>query len=199
MIPRIDSRVYILLKSIDSRLYRQNEDMKKAIDQLVCLNSALVELQNEIKVCASCMSAMLDALNELKSKNSQQAEPEATPTKYRARILQTGERLFVVLRSTVTSSLRTTCAEQRPVWTALRCIWPAPQARRSSSKAALLRSPASNSSAGTLSATALRLRSLTCKNPRKPIGFFQKPLGFQKREGGGLWWTISKWPARKGC
>lgn len=43
-----DSRVCILLKSIDSRLYQQNEDMKKAIDQLVVLNSALVELQNEI-------------------------------------------------------------------------------------------------------------------------------------------------------
>ena len=77
-----DSRVCILLKSIDSRLYQQNEDMKKAIDQLVGLNSALVELQNEINVCSSCMTAMLDALNELKSKNSPQAEPEATPTKY---------------------------------------------------------------------------------------------------------------------
>lgn len=77
-----DSRVYILLKSIDSRLYQQNEDMKKAIDQLVGLNSALVELQNEIKVCSSCMTAMLDALNDLKSYNSPQAEPEATPTKY---------------------------------------------------------------------------------------------------------------------
>lgn len=76
-----DSRVCILLKSIDSRLYQQNEDMKKAIDQLVGLNSALVELQNEIKVCASCMSAMLDALNDLKSQNNPQAEPEA-PTKY---------------------------------------------------------------------------------------------------------------------
>ena len=53
-----DSRVCILLKSIDSRLYQQNEDMKKAIDQLVVLNSALVELQNEIKVCSSCMTAM---------------------------------------------------------------------------------------------------------------------------------------------
>lgn len=74
-----DSRVCILLKSIDSRLYQQNEDMKKAIDQLVGLNSALVELQNEIKVCSSCMTAMLDALNDLKSQNSQQAEPEATP------------------------------------------------------------------------------------------------------------------------
>ena len=30
-----DSRVYILLKSIDSRLYQQNEDMKKTINQLV--------------------------------------------------------------------------------------------------------------------------------------------------------------------
>ena len=77
-----DSLVCILLKSIDSRLYQQNEDMKKAIDQLVGLNSALVELKNEINVCSSCMTAMLDALNELKSKNSQQAEPEATPTKY---------------------------------------------------------------------------------------------------------------------
>ena len=50
-----DSRVYILLKSIDSRLYRQNEDMKKAIDQLVGLNSALVavsytHLQKENKL-----------------------------------------------------------------------------------------------------------------------------------------------------
>ena len=79
-----DSLVCILLKSIDSRLYQQNEDMKKAIDKLVGLNSALVELQNEIeiKVCSSCMTAMLDALNDLKSYNSPQAEPEATPTKY---------------------------------------------------------------------------------------------------------------------
>lgn len=77
-----DSRVCILLKSIDSRLYQQNEDMKKAIDKLVGLNSALVELQNEIKVCSSCMTAMLDALNDLKSQNSPQAESEATPTKY---------------------------------------------------------------------------------------------------------------------
>lgn len=77
-----DSRVCILLKSIDSRLYQQNEDMKKAIDQLVGLNSALVELQNEIKVCASCMTAMLDALNDIKSQNSPQAEPEAPANKY---------------------------------------------------------------------------------------------------------------------
>lgn len=78
-----DSRVCILLKSIDSRLCRQNEDMKKAIDQLVGLNSALVELQNEIKVCSSCMSAMLDALNDIKSQNSPlQAEPEAPANKY---------------------------------------------------------------------------------------------------------------------
>ena len=78
-----DSRVYILLKSIDSRLYQQNEDMKKAIDQLVGLNSALVELQNEIKVCSSCMTAMLDALNDLKSQNSQQqVAPEAPANKY---------------------------------------------------------------------------------------------------------------------
>ena len=78
-----DSRVCILLKSIDSRLYQQNEDMKKAIDQLVGLNSALVELQNEIKVCSSCMSAMLDALNDIKSQNSPlQAEPEAPANKY---------------------------------------------------------------------------------------------------------------------
>lgn len=74
-----DGRVDILLKSIDSRLYRQNEDMKKAIDQLVGLNSSLVELQNEIKVCTSCMSAMLDALNDLKCQNRQQAALEAPP------------------------------------------------------------------------------------------------------------------------
>lgn len=77
-----DSRVCILLKSIDSRLYQQNEDMKKAIDRLTGLNAALVELKNEINVCSSCMTAMLDALNDLKSKNSQQAEQETTPTKY---------------------------------------------------------------------------------------------------------------------
>lgn len=77
-----DSRVDILLKSIDSRLYRQNEDMKKVIDQLVGLNSALVELQNEIKVCTSCMSAMLDALNDLKNQNRPQAAPEAPVNKY---------------------------------------------------------------------------------------------------------------------
>ena len=77
-----DSRVEILLKSIDSRLYRQNEDMKKAIDQLMCLNSSLVELQNEIKVCTSCMSAMLDALNDLKSQNRPQAVPEVPVNKY---------------------------------------------------------------------------------------------------------------------
>lgn len=77
-----DGRTDILLKSIDSRLYRQNEDMKKAIDQLVGLNSSLVELQNEIKVCTSCMSAMLDALNDLKSQNRPQAVPEAPVNKY---------------------------------------------------------------------------------------------------------------------
>lgn len=83
-----DSRVEILLKSIDSRLYRQNEDMKKAIDQLVGLNSSLVELQNEIKVCASCMSAMLDALNDLKSQNRPQAVPEAPVNKYPGKDLE---------------------------------------------------------------------------------------------------------------
>ena len=77
-----DSRIYILLKSIDSRLYRQNDDMKAVIDRLTGLNAALVELKNEINVCSSCMTAMLDALNDLKSKNSQQAEQETTPTKY---------------------------------------------------------------------------------------------------------------------
>lgn len=76
-----DSRVYILLQSIDSRLYRQNEDMKKAIDQLTGLNATLVELHNEIKVCTTCMAAMLDALNDLKSQNRPQAAPEAPPAK----------------------------------------------------------------------------------------------------------------------
>lgn len=80
--PQDDGRMDILLKSIDSRLYQQNEDMKKAIAQLEGLNTAFVDFQNEIKVCSSCMTAMLDALNELKSKNSQQAEQETTPTKY---------------------------------------------------------------------------------------------------------------------
>lgn len=56
--------------------------MKAVIDRLTGLNAAIVELKNEINVCSSCMTAMLDALNELKSKNSQQAEPESTPTKY---------------------------------------------------------------------------------------------------------------------
>ena len=149
-----DSRVYILLKSIDSRLYRQNDDMKAVIDRLTGLNAAIVELKNEINVCSSCMTAMLDALNELKSKTASRLNRNPLLRSIRARILRTGERLFAVLRSTVTSSLRTTCAEPRPVWTALRCIWPAPPARRSSSKAALLQSPASNSSAGTFSATA---------------------------------------------
>lgn len=83
-----DGRTDILLKSIDSRLYRQNEDMKKAIDQLVGLNSALVELQNEIKVCTSCMSAMLDALNDLKSQNRPQAVPEAPVNKYPGKDLE---------------------------------------------------------------------------------------------------------------
>lgn len=77
-----DSRVDILLQSIDSRLYRQNEDMKKAIDQLTGLNATLVELHNEIKVCTTCMAAMLDALNDLKSQNRPQAAPEAPPAKY---------------------------------------------------------------------------------------------------------------------
>lgn len=80
--PQDDGRMDILLKSIDSRLYRQNEDMKKAIAQLEGLNTAFVDLQNEIKMCTACMTAMLDALNDLKSQNSPQAEPEATPTKY---------------------------------------------------------------------------------------------------------------------
>lgn len=74
-----DGRVDILLKSIDSRLYRQNEDMKKAIDQLTGLNATLVELHNEIKVCTTCMAAMLDALNDIKSQNRPQAVPEAPP------------------------------------------------------------------------------------------------------------------------
>ena len=74
-----DSRVDILLKSIDSRLYRQNEDMKKAIAQLEGLNAAFVDLQNEIKMCTACMTAMLDALNDLKSQNSPQAVPDAPP------------------------------------------------------------------------------------------------------------------------
>lgn len=52
-----DSRVYILLKSIDSRLYRQNDDMKAVIDRLTGLNAAIVELKNEINVCSSCMTA----------------------------------------------------------------------------------------------------------------------------------------------
>ena len=147
---------------IDSRLYQQNEDMKKAIDKLVGLNSALVELQNEIKVCSSCMTAMLDALNDLKSQNSPQAESEATPTKYPGKdFANWGEvirRVGVYGDKFIADNLRGI----RPVWTALRCIWPAPQ-EEVPPKAALLRSPASNSSAGTLSATALRLRSLTCK------------------------------------
>ena len=75
-----DSRVCILLKSIDSRMYRQNEDMKAVVDRLTGLNAAIVELKNEIKVCSSCMTAMLDALNDLKSKNSPQAAPEAPST-----------------------------------------------------------------------------------------------------------------------
>ena len=77
-----DSRVDILLQSIDSRLYRQNEDMKKAIDRLTGLSTALVELKNEIKVCSSCMTAMLDALNDIKSQNRPQAVPEAAVNKY---------------------------------------------------------------------------------------------------------------------
>ena len=69
----------ILLKSIDSRLYRQNEDMKKAIAQLEGLNAAFVDLQNEIKMCTACMTAMLDALNDIKSQNRPQAVPDAPP------------------------------------------------------------------------------------------------------------------------
>lgn len=149
-----DSRVYILLKSIDSRLYQQNEDMKKAIDQLVGLNSALVELQNEIKVCASCMTAMLDALNDLKRQNSPQAEPEATPTKYPGKdFANWGEvirRVEVYGDKFIADNLRGTKASLDGVTLYLACT----PARRSSSKAALLQSPASNSSAGTSSATA---------------------------------------------
>lgn len=153
--------------------------MKKAIDKLVGLNSALVELQNEIKVCSSCMTAMLDALNDLKSQNSPQAESEATPTKYPGKDFANWGEVIRRVEVYGDKFIATTCAEPRPVWTALRCIWPAPQARRSSSKAALLRSPASNSSAGTLSATALRLRSLTCKSQIKPNGFYEKRLVFK--------------------
>lgn len=72
-----DSRVCILLKSIDSRMYRQNEDMKAVVDRLTGLNAALVELKSEIKVCGSCMAAMLDALNDLKNQNRLQAAQEA--------------------------------------------------------------------------------------------------------------------------
>lgn len=79
--PQEDGRVDILLKSIDSRLYRQNEDMKKAIAQLEGLNAAFVDLQNEIKMCTACMTAMLDALNDLKSQNRPQAVPEAPVSK----------------------------------------------------------------------------------------------------------------------
>ena len=71
-----DSRVCILLQSIDSRMYRQNEDMKAVVDRLTGLNAALVELKSEIKVCGSCMAAMLDVLN-LKSQNRPQAAQEA--------------------------------------------------------------------------------------------------------------------------
>lgn len=77
--PQDDGRMDILLKSIDSRLYRQNEDMKKAIAQLEGLNAAFVDLQNEIKMCTACMTAMLDALNDIKSQNRPQAVPDAPP------------------------------------------------------------------------------------------------------------------------
>lgn len=82
--PQDDSRVDILLQSIDSRLYRQNEDMKKAIDQLTGLNATLVELKSEIKTCTACMTEMLDALNELKSQNRPQITitPELPANKY---------------------------------------------------------------------------------------------------------------------
>lgn len=174
-----DSRVYILLKSIDSRLYRQNEDMKKAIDQLVGLNSALVELQNEINVCSSCMTAMLDALNELKSKNSPQAEPEATPTKYPGKdFANWGEvirRVEVYGDKFIADNLRGTKASLDGVTLYLACT----PSTKKFLKAVLLRFPASNSSAGTLSAMGSRLRSLTCKNPRKPIGFYKNHWVFK--------------------
>ncbi len=132
----------ILLKSIDSRLYQQNEDMKKAIDQLVGLNSALVELQNEIKVCSSCMSAMLDALIDIKSQNSPlQAEPEAPANKYPGKdFANWGEvirRVEVYGDKFIADNLRGTKASLDGVTLYLA----APPARRSSSKAALLQSP----------------------------------------------------------
>mgnify|MGYP002522687187 CR=1 FL=1 len=76
-----DSRVDILLQSIDSRLYQQNEDMRKAIDQLTGLNAALVELKSEAKRCATYLSAMADALKMIEI-NGRQAVPEAPANKY---------------------------------------------------------------------------------------------------------------------
>ena len=48
-----DSRVCILLKSIDSRLYQQNEDMKKAIDRLTAhLEQAIQESEDAWKLAS---------------------------------------------------------------------------------------------------------------------------------------------------
>lgn len=47
-----DSRVCILLKSIDSRMYRQNEDMKAVVDRLTGLNAAIVELKTRSRCAA---------------------------------------------------------------------------------------------------------------------------------------------------
>lgn len=77
-----DGRTDIILKSIDSRLYKQNEDMKKAIDQLAGLNNAFLVLHNDIEMCASRMEAMLDTLNEIKRQNLPQAVPEDPSAKY---------------------------------------------------------------------------------------------------------------------
>ena len=78
---RVDRGGDIMLQSIDNRLYCQNEDMKKVIDQMTGLSTALVELKSEAKRCATYLSAMADALKMIEMK-SQQAAPEAPSAKY---------------------------------------------------------------------------------------------------------------------
>lgn len=76
-----DSRVEILLQSIDSRLYRQNEDMKKVIEALASMSKIIMDLSREINVGLSCLSVMSDSMKDLtkdlKSQNRPQAAPEA--------------------------------------------------------------------------------------------------------------------------
>lgn len=74
-----DGRVDILLKSIDSRLYRQNEDMKKTIEALASMSKIIMDLSREINVGLSCLSMMSDSMKDLTEDLKRQSLPQAVP------------------------------------------------------------------------------------------------------------------------